>query len=298
MVFKRLLGSGNNGSGGGKAVVGIPLEVDTVLPDGPVRPGEILRGEVVLRALDRDVRIRRVNARLVANAAAAPVDKSTSADIDTSAGDTLAHFEVTSHFTIPRGEERRVPLRYRLKWQTPVSEVRGAPLAGVRLGLFTEVDADNASDRTDSDPVRIEATALHETLLDAFAAAGYACRGAWVAPEYIPRTERQILYCRQGFHLAAPTAAGAAGSDLELYLHSNAVGAEIYLRKAALAEKDWWKKPPALRRVAAHHEIGHVDFEAKAREWIDALAELPETAVDDGEHVYYDLDIPRWWQDS
>ncbi|WP_031010232.1 sporulation protein [Streptomyces sp. NRRL F-5727] len=292
MVLKRLLGGGS----GGKAAGGIPLEVDTILPDEPVRPGEILRGEVVLRALDRDVRIRTVNARLVANAAHASVTKSTTADADTDTGVTLAHFQVTSLFTIPKGEERRVPLRYRLKWETPVSEVRGLPLAGTHIGLYTEVDADGIADRTDSDPVRIEATPLHETLLDAFAAAGYACRGAWVDPEYIPRTEREILYSRQGFPLAGTDA--DLPRSLELYLHSNAVGAEIYLRKASLTEKDWWAKPPALRYVAAHHEIGQVDFEAKARQWIDDVAALPETAVDDRERVDYHLDSPRWWRDS
>ncbi|WP_159072887.1 sporulation protein [Streptomyces sp. WAC00288] len=154
MVFKRLLGSGS----GGKAADGIPLEADTLLPDEPVRPGEILRGEVVLRAPDRDVRIRTVNARLVANAAPASVTKSTTTDVDTDTGVTLAHFQVTSLFTIPKGEERRVPLRYRLKWETPVSEVRGLPLAGMRIGLYTEVDADGIADRTDVDAVRIETT--------------------------------------------------------------------------------------------------------------------------------------------
>ncbi|MET9726162.1 sporulation protein [Streptomyces zaomyceticus] len=292
MVFKRLLGSGS----GGKTADGIPLEADTLLPDEPVRPGEILRGEVVLRALDRDVRIRTVNARLVANAAPAAVTKSTTTDANADTGVTLAHFQVTSLFTIPKGEERRVPLRYRLKWETPVSEVRGLPLAGMRIGLYTEVDADGIADRTDVDAVRIEATPLHETLLDAFAAAGYTCHSAWVDPEYIPRTEREILYSRQGFHLAATDADHPR--NMELYLHSNAVGAEIYLRRAALAEKDWWGKPPALRYVAAHHEIGHVDFEAKARQWIDNVAALPDTAVDDRERVDYHLDNPRWWRDT
>lgn len=196
---------------------------------------------MVLRALDRDVRIRTVNARLVADVAPAAVTKSTTPDGNTDTGVTLAHFEVTSLFTIPKGEERRVPLRYRLKWETPVSEVRGLPLAGMRIGLYTEVDADGIADRTDVDTVRIETTPLHETLLDAFAAAGYTCHSAWVDPEYLPRTERQILYSRQGFHLAA-TAADRP-RDLELYVHSNAVGAEIYLRRAALSEKDWWGKP-------------------------------------------------------
>ncbi|MFH9723027.1 sporulation protein [Streptomyces sp. NPDC017254] len=291
MVFKRLRGKGNGSSG-------IPLEIDTVLPDEAVRAGGILRGEIVLRAFDRDVAVRTVNVKLVANASAALGKNDT---VDTDSGDTFAHFQATSLFTVPRGEERRVPLRYRLRWESPVSEVRGKRLDGVRLALYTEVEAGGIADRTDSDPLRIAATPLHEAVLDAFAAAGYSCRSAQIDDDHIPRTERHILFMRQGFRLVA-TLAAAAGPDrpqnMELYLHSNAVGAEIYLRRSGLTQRDWWKKPPAVRHVAAHHEVGHVDFEARVRQWIDEVAALPETAVDDRERVQYDLGSPRVWVDT
>ncbi|MFJ3835528.1 hypothetical protein ACIPY6_08420 [Streptomyces sp. NPDC090054] len=45
MVFRRLWGDKGE----------IPLEVDTVILSGPVEPGGMLTGEVVLRAPDRDV---------------------------------------------------------------------------------------------------------------------------------------------------------------------------------------------------------------------------------------------------
>ncbi|MEV6249349.1 sporulation protein [Streptomyces sp. NPDC051742] len=290
MVFKRLFGSGTESSG-------IPLEVDTVLPDEPVRPGGLLSGEIVLRATDRDVYVRRVDVKLVANASAA-VGKS--GDVDTDSGDTIAHFPVDSLFTVRKGEETRVPLRYRLRWETPVSEVRGRQLDGVLLAAYTCVDASGITGRTDSDPLRITATPLHEALLDGFAAAGYSCRSAQIDDDYIPRTERHILYMRQAFRLVASLDAGKQGrpQNMELYVHSNAVGAEIFLRRSGLTEKDWWKKPPALRYVAAHHEVGHVDFEARARQWIDEVAALPEKAVDDRVRVQYDLGSPREWLDT
>ncbi|GGW72672.1 hypothetical protein GCM10010381_66770 [Streptomyces xantholiticus] len=90
MVFKRLLGS--KGSGGTR----IPLEIDTVIPDEALQPGGLLRGEIVLRAPDRDVRVRTVNVKLVASASPA-VGKSDV--VDTESGDTFAHFPVSSHFT-------------------------------------------------------------------------------------------------------------------------------------------------------------------------------------------------------
>ncbi|MDX2389372.1 sporulation protein [Streptomyces sp. DK15] len=174
---------------------------------------------------------------------------------------------MTSSFTVSKGQERRVPLRFRLRWESPVSEVRGEQLDGVRLGVYTFVEAGGISGRTDSDPLRIGATQLHEAVLDAFAAAGYSCRSAKIDDEYIPRTERQILYMRQSFRLVDTSA--VTGPDrpqqLEVNFHTNAVGSEIYVRKAALHQKDWWMKPPVLRYVAAHHEAGHVDFEARVR---------------------------------
>ncbi|MFE2558926.1 sporulation protein [Streptomyces sp. NPDC059352] len=289
MVFKRLLGS--------KGSSGLPLEIDTVIPDEPVLPGGLLRGEIVLRAPDRDVRVRTVNVKLVANTSPA-VGKSGA--VDTESGDTFAHFPVTSRFTIGKGQERRVPLRYRLRWESPVSEVRGRQLDGVRLGVYTFVEADGIEGRTDSDPLRIGATPLHETVLDAFAAAGYTCRSAQIDDDHIPRTERHILSMRQGFRCVATLAVTGPGrpQNLELYFHSNAVGAEVYVRRSGLTQKDWWQKPPALRYVAAHHEVGQVDFEARVRQWIDEVSALPEKAVDDRERVEYELDGPRIWLDT
>ncbi|MGW6866586.1 sporulation protein [Streptomyces sp. NPDC054901] len=290
-VFKRLLGS--KGSGG----TGIPLEIDTVIPDEALRPGGLLRVEIVLRAPDRDVVVRTVNVKLVANTSPAVGKRDV---VDTESGDTFAHFPVTSSFTVSKGQERRVPLRFRLRWESPVSEVRGEQLDGVRLGVYTFVEAGGISGRTDSDPLRIGATPLHEAVLDAFAAAGYSCRSAKIDDEYIPRTERQILYMRQSFRLVDTSA--VTGPDrpqqLEVNFHTNAVGSEIYVRKAALHQKDWWMKPPVLRYVAAHHEAGHVDFEARVRQWIDEVAVLPEKAVDDRERVEYDLGSPRVWIDT
>ncbi|WFB05682.1 sporulation protein [Streptomyces sp. LX-29] len=292
MVFKRLLGS--KGSGG----TGIPLEIDTVIPDEALQPGGLLRGEIVLRAPDRDVVVRTVNVKLVANTSPAVGKRDV---VDTESGDTFAHFPVTSHFTVEKGQERRVPLRYRLRWESPVSEVRGKQLQGVRLRAYTFVEANGIEGRTDSDPLRIGATPLHEAVLDAFAAAGYSHGAAQIDDgETIPRTERH-LYMRQSFRLVDTLA--VTGPDrpqnLEMNFHTNAVGCEFFVRKAALFQKTWSEKPPYLRYVAAHHEVGRLDFEAEVRRWIEEVAALPEKLDDDRiERVEYDLGNPRVWSDT
>ncbi|MCJ0874229.1 hypothetical protein [Streptomyces sp. AP-93] len=75
------------------------------------------------------------------------------------------------------------------------------------------------------------------------------------------------LSLRQTFLLAGPR-------PLELTFHTNAVGSEIFLRDADRRHTVWKDKPPALRAVAAHHEVGRRDFTEDARRWIGGLDAL------------------------
>lgn len=263
MVFKRLFGGG------------IPLEVDTIIEPGPVRPGGMLRGEVVVRAPERDLEIESINLRLVANA---PLFHKGDGDGEGS-GETIGHPSASGWFKLRKGQEKRVPLKFRLKWETPVNELRGQDL-GVVIGVSTEVDAAGVKAQTDMDPVRVEALPLHEAVLDAFTAEGYALDGARVYGTTIPDVERH-LYAWQGFRLVHPSPGEGRPGKLELTFHTNAVGSEIFLRKPG-GTKYWDEKPPALRYVAAHHEAGTRDFAADARQWAAEVALLKATARDDG----------------
>ncbi|MFF5923127.1 sporulation protein [Streptomyces flavochromogenes] len=261
MVFKRLLGMG-----------GIPLEVDTVVQSGPALPGGILSGEVVLRAPERRVEVKSIYLKLVTDAPVAH-----KGDGDGCSGDTFDYPSMSGYFTLEKGEERRVPIRHRLKWETPLTEVKGQKL-GVHLGIHTEVEAEGVKAQTDDDLVHITALPLHEAVLDAFAAEGYALRSSRVHTGNIPRTEYHV-YRAQGLLLVDERSSGQdRPEELELHFHTNAVGCEIFLRAAALGERYWKDKPPARRFVAAHHEAGRVDFGEAVRRWID------EVGRTDGSH--------------
>ncbi|MEK9521479.1 hypothetical protein MIU24_19100 [Streptomyces venezuelae] len=73
--------------------------------------------------------------------------------------------------------------------------------------------------------------------------------------------------------------------QLELHFHTNAVGCEIFLRKAQLAEPHWPDKPPARRYAAAHHDLGRVDFGEAVRQWIGEVGRAdgshPTSAYED-----------------
>ncbi|MGW2301120.1 sporulation protein [Streptomyces sp. NPDC001809] len=266
MVFKRLLGMG-----------GIPLDIDTLVQSGPARPGGLLEGELVLRAPDRRIEIKSIWLRLVTDAPVAH-----KGDGDGSGGDVFDYPTVSGHFTLEKGEEKRLPLRHRLKWETPLTEVRGQPL-GVHLGIHTEVEAEGIKAQTDDDLVHITALPLHEAVLDAFAAEGYALRGSRVHNGNIPRTEYHV-YRAQGFLLVDERSGQGRPEQLELHFHTNAVGCEIFLREAKLNERYWKDKPPARRFVAAHHDLGRVDFGEAVRQWIG------EVGRTDGSHPTSDYE--------
>ncbi|WP_329281625.1 sporulation protein [Streptomyces sp. NBC_00691] len=265
MVFKRLLGMG-----------GIPLEIDTVVQSEPALPGGILSGELVLRA-DRRIEVRSIWLKLVTDAPVAH-----KGDGDGYSGDTFDYPTASGHFTLEKGEEKRLPIRHRLKWETPLTEVKGQRL-GVRLGIHTEVEAEGVKAQTDDDPVHITALPLHEAVLDAFAAEGYALRTSRVHSGNIPRTEYHV-YRAQGLLLVDERPGGNRPEELELHFHTNAVGCEIFLREAKLDERYWTKKPPARRFVAAHHEVGHVDFTEAVRRWTGEVGRV------DGSHPTGDHD--------
>ncbi|MFJ5828938.1 sporulation protein [Streptomyces sp. NPDC093089] len=273
MVFKRLLGRG-----------GIPLEIDTVVDSGPVRPGGLLTGEVVVRAPERSVEVRSMTLRLTANA---PLFHKGDGDGERE-GDRFDYISASGYFGLKKGEERRVPFRHRLKWETPLSEIDGRELEGALLTLHTEVEAEGVTSQTDNDLVRVTGTPLHEAVFEAFAAAGYDCGTSRIVTGMIPRSEYH-LYLVQGFFLTSRTDGGDRPRELELTFRTNAVGSEVFVRRASFREHRWKDKDPALRYLAAHHDVGRVDFGAEVLRWISEVDGLGDgegwypTGADEGD---------------
>ncbi|WUS97845.1 sporulation protein [Streptomyces sp. NBC_00708] len=257
MVFKRLRRIGGGGA--------VPLEVDTQVAAGFVRPGEVLQGAVLLRALDREVDLGGVELELFAKVTPSYEGAGTT--------ETICWPSTSAYFKLAKGEERRVPFEHRLPWDTPVTEVSGQAVGAV-LGLSTKVQIEDAEAVSDNDLVHVAALPLHEAVLDAFAAEGYLCDACDVTDDRIPTVEYG-LYLTQTFLLADRLGTAGRPPQLELSFITNRVGCEIYLRRAAPAQDDWEDKPPAASWVAAHHDVGSVDFGAEARTWIDLVGKLP-----------------------
>ncbi|MFE3853940.1 sporulation protein [Streptomyces griseorubiginosus] len=256
MGFKRLFGIGDPDEA---------VEVDTQIL-GPVYPGGDVRGEVVLRGGSHDTPFHSVHLRLSVRCMGYDGEER-DYEFDTCAAQP-------SHFTLGRGEEKRLTFTERLSWETPVSELGGQAL-GVVLSVKSQLYRDWNHDPTDvdNDLLHVSALPLHEAVMDAFAEEGYFCDSAYVVDSYVPNTEQHRGFY-QGFVLTDRAPGAGRPEQLEVVFQTNVVGALIHVRRAALDERDWEDKPPARRFTAAHHEVGQSDWHPRIRKTLGELALL------------------------
>ncbi len=149
MVFKKLLSS--LGFGG--------VDVDTILSAPSVTPGGPLSGQVQLRAKG-DVDIASIQLLLVCTDGRGELE--------------LARFPVAGGLRLSGGTHQAVPFTLTTPPAAPFNLLYGQQLPGYTIGVRTEVGVTGGSAKTDFDPVRIEATPVHQAVIDALGTIG--CR--------------------------------------------------------------------------------------------------------------------------
>ncbi|GLY86934.1 sporulation protein [Actinoallomurus iriomotensis] len=243
---------------GGEAV-----EVDTQVLAGVVRPGDTFAGQVVLRAVGKDVQVETVVLRAVAEYAR----------LDTGEAETdeIGCEYLDGPFVVPEGQELRVRFSMRLPWETPITELAGQAL-GPLVRLRTLLENEDAQDDADHDLVHVAALPLHETIMDAFAAAGWTFQSSRLVGERVPAAD-QIFDFHQSFTLADRGPAGGGPGDLEVVFLTNAVGCEVFVRRSTPEGRYWSDRPSARRFVAAHHDLDRVDWSAEIQRWIREVEE-------------------------
>ncbi|MGW4030015.1 sporulation protein [Streptomyces sp. NPDC004838] len=252
MVFKRLLGIGDPAE---------PVEIDTRITPGSGQPGRKLKGEVHVRGGGQQARFNYI--RLTVSGT---VRTSASAEREREFASTAAWLNDRE---LAKGSEQRLPFSERMRWEAPVTELGGRAL-GVVLGVRTTVEVDGKTAESDFDLLHVPALPIHEAILNAFAEEGYLCESAHLSDTYIRRAEQHLGY-HQVFVLSDRMSAPSRPPELEVVFLVNAVGAMVYVRRAAPLTYSWDDKPRALRFPAAHHEIGRTDWGPKVRELIGAL---------------------------
>ncbi len=136
--------------------------VDTVLSSPDTQPGRTLQGEVNIVGGDVDVDIEYVALSLVTRAELG--DDGPDGAIE------LTRATVSGAFTLPAGQEYRIPFELAVPWESPITVVYGQQLHGMAAGVHTELAVAKAVDKTDLDAVRIHPLSSQEMVLDALAA--------------------------------------------------------------------------------------------------------------------------------
>ncbi|SDG03783.1 sporulation-control protein [Sinosporangium album] len=161
MVFRKLM-----------AAFGAGVEVDTVLANSNVRPGEVLRGQVNFRGGGSDHKVEGIYIDFTA------VVEVESGDSEYNATYSFLRRQVAGPFQLAKGATHSVPLEIPVPWETPISAIGGHPLRGMRLGVATELALAGAMDKGDLDPLFVNPLPAQEHLIAALDRAGFRFKKA------------------------------------------------------------------------------------------------------------------------
>ena len=161
MVFRKLM-----------AAFGAGVEVDTVLSNPAVRPGELLRGVVNFRGGNSEHKVEGIFIDLTA------VVEVESGDNEFKSTYSFLRRQVAGPFQLASGAAHSQPFEIPLPWETPISAIGGHPLHGMRLGVSTELALAGAMDKGDLDPLQVNPMPAQEHVLAALDRNGFRFKKA------------------------------------------------------------------------------------------------------------------------
>jgi sporulation-control protein len=161
MVFRKLM-----------AAFGAGVEVDTVLTNATVRPGETLRGVVNFRGGGSEYKVEGVYIDLTA------VVEVESGDNEYKTTYSFLRHQVAGTFQLAAGAQHGQPFELAIPWETPISAIGGHPLPGMRLGVHTELALAGALDKGDLDPLFVSPLPAQEHVIAALGRLGFQFKKA------------------------------------------------------------------------------------------------------------------------
>ncbi|AQZ64724.1 Sporulation control protein Spo0M [[Actinomadura] parvosata subsp. kistnae] len=161
MVFRKLM-----------AAFGAGVEVDTVLTDTGVRPGEPLRGVVHFRGGNSDYKVEGIHIDLTA------VVEVESGDNEYKTSYSFLRQQVAGTFQLAAGAQHQQPFEITIPWETPISAIAGHPLHGMKLGVQTELALAGALDKGDLDPLFVSPLPAQEYVIAALDRLGFQFKKA------------------------------------------------------------------------------------------------------------------------
>ncbi|WP_031172778.1 sporulation protein [Streptosporangium roseum] len=254
MVFKRLLGAFG---------VGGP-SVDTVLAVSRVSPGGFLTGEVRIKGGDFEAEIEHISLGLVTR-----IETEHSEGEHTGLGEFF-RTEVSGPFKLGIGEERTVPFRVPVPWETPLTEVQGQPLNGMAMGVRTELAIAKAVDKGDLDPFSVAALPSQEAVLVAFSQLGFHFKSADLETGHLYGVQQRLPFYQE-IEFYPPAQYSGRINEVELTFVADAGRLDIILE--ADKRGGHGSGHDSFGRFQVTHEQAlQMDWPAEITAWLDGLA--------------------------
>ncbi|MFI5931170.1 sporulation protein [Actinoplanes sp. NPDC051494] len=192
--------------------------VATVLTTPGTYPGTPLMGAVRLQGGEYDTEVETIAVGLVTR-------------VEAEDGDALVEFHrawVAAGFTLAAAEHQDIPFTITPPWETPLTHTHGAPLAGMSMGLRTELTAERDPDRGDVDLIEIHPLPLQAQVLRELEALNFHFRHADVERGAVYGV-RQELPFYQEIEFIPPPSWRHVMDELELTFITDPDGVEVIL---------------------------------------------------------------------
>ncbi|WP_222723210.1 sporulation protein [Actinomadura alba] len=253
--------------------------VDTVLASPQCRPGEHLSGEVRITAADHDVEVQRVTLGLVARVESERTDGE---GVGTS---EFHRVDVSGGFRLPARENKMIPFRLPVPWETPVTEVYGHHLHGMTIGVRTELAIAKAVDKGDLDMVSVLPTPSQQEVLNAFSQLGFQFKNADVELGRIHGVPQQLPFYQEIEFYPPPEYQGRI-NEVELTFVADPTGLAVVL-EADKRGGMFHSGADAFGRFHVDHDQAlHTDWATEISGWLDSTAERHSGGFHTGHDSY------------
>ncbi|MEH1014942.1 sporulation protein [Micromonospora sp. CPCC 206060] len=251
MVFKRMMQA--MGVGG--------PSVETVLTNPNCRPGGHLEGHVQVIGGDHAVDIEYVALGLVTRVEVESGD---------SEYDTTQEFfrqRAANAFRLEAGQRYDIPFRFAVPWETPVTELYGRHLAGMTMGLRTELEVARAVDKGDLDAVAVHPLPAQERLLEALLRIGFRFSRADVERGHIYGVHQTLPFYQEIEFYPAPQYAHAI-NQLELTFIATAQQLQVVLEIDKRGGVFTEGRDAFGRFTVDYNAVDRVDWAAELDGWL------------------------------
>lgn len=158
-------------------------DVETVLDRPQTQPGTVVTGLTTITGGKVDQEIEKILVSLEATVEVERDDQTWYEEV------TFGTQQIGGGFTVHPGQQVNGRFELPVPWQTPVTDVGGWHLRGMKIGVRTKLAIPGAVDPGDLDPVSVHPLPIQEAVLGALGDLGFQFRSADVEKGHLSGSE-------------------------------------------------------------------------------------------------------------